>query len=176
MRLPMDSLLESLLITWTDPAALGAAALAVALVVFVAWRVRGAPAPKVDPNPPERNEAAGEDEPAARKPSPGKARSVAELVADEEVSTTSLLSRFVLNNKGETVGETLGLDGDDIVLKHEGSFLVVAQEAILEKDGMLLADANIDWDEARERGNEWQKASRDEIEYDGEGMPIVKKE
>lgn len=162
----MDPAAPFLFIRWTDPVFVGAAVLTVGLLVFAIWRARQAPPPQAEPEPKE----------TSKNPlTPGKARTLAELRDDEEVENASLLSRFVLNAKGETVGETLSIDDEHVVLKKDGRFFVVSPEHVLAKDGMLIADANIDWDEAGRAGDAWRETSEDRIEYDAEGMPVLDK-
>ena len=153
-----------LLITWTDPTALAAAALTLAAGGFVIWRIMGTPAPD---RPPE--ESASDKPPVTR----GKATTLAEHLSSEEVDSNAFLSRFVHTASGEQVGETVAITDEAIVLKREGTFFLVGLDAILEKDGVLLADANIDWDAAEEAGEAWRAASEDAIEYDEDGMPVL---
>ncbi len=185
------------LIDLLDPLFIGGALIAAALAVYVITTVRGHP----ESSPPsgqagggdpgdvakakqqfqERKQQAKQGSPGrdAREPSekptlgPGKGRSLAEMADHEEIDEASLLSRFVVNAQGDTVGETMALESDEVILKREGGFYAVSMDAIIEKDGMLLVDATIDWDRAKEAGDEWRKAAHDEMEYDDSGLPVV---
>lgn len=101
----------------------------------------------------------------------GRGRSLAEMAADDEVDDTELISRFVLNTEGDRVGETMTITDGEVILKREDGFYSVAPDAIIEKNGTLLADANIDWDAAREAGQAWEDENLDRMEYDETGMP-----
>lgn len=101
----------------------------------------------------------------------GTGRTLAEMAANEEVDDTELISRFVHNMDGEQLGETMTIDEGEVILKRDGDFFSVPPDAIIEKSGTLLADANIDWDEAREAGEAWEDENLDRMEYNEEGLP-----
>lgn len=181
---------SAFLISLTDPLFIGGALIAVGLAVYVITTVRGhanssppsGSAGNADPGDvakakqqfQERKRQAEEGtEPEKPKLGPGKGRSLREMADHEEIDEASLLSRFVVNAQGDTVGETMALEAEEVILKREGAFYAVSLDAIIEKDGMLLVDGNIDWDQAKEAGAEWRKASHDEMEYDESGLPIV---
>lgn len=187
----MPLTLPSFLIDLTDPLFIGGALIAAGLAVYVITTIRG----RAQSSPPsggggganpadvaqakqrfeERKQQAEQGPEPAEKPKlgPGKGRSLREMVDHEEIDEASLLSRFVINANGDTVGETLALESDQVVLKRDDGFYAVSLDAIIEKDGMLLVDASIDWEAAKEAGDEWRKASYDEMEYDDSGMPVV---
>lgn len=83
------------------------------------------------------------------------------------------LSRFILNADGERIGETIGIDGERIIMKREEDFFSVPIEAIEEKYGDLLLSKAIDWDESKTLGEEWREKSSDKMEYNEEGKPIL---
>lgn len=101
----------------------------------------------------------------------GPGESMAEMLASEEFDNTELLSRFVHDSEGETIGETMTVTEDEVILKKDGEFLAVDPEAVIEKEGQLLLDPNVDFDEARQRGEDWREANLDRMEYDEEGLP-----
>lgn len=189
----------SLMVTWTDPTVIGAAALGLAAIAvggFLASRSQGQPSttgpetspsgtsqPPPTPNPDmdkraeQAREKAKEQAQQAASASPenlarGKGRSLAEMAANETVDDTELISRFVLDTNGDRIGETLTITDGEVILKREDGFFSVPPDAIIEKDGTLLADANIDWDKAREAGKAWEDENLDRMEYDDTGMPV----
>ncbi len=182
---------SAFLISLTDPLFIGGALIAVGLAIYVIVTVRGqansSPASgsggRADPADvakakqqfQQRKQQAqeGGQEPEKPKVGPGKGRSLREMADHEEIDEASLLSRFVVNAQGDTVGETMALEPDEVILKREGGFYAVSMDAIIEKDGMLLVDATIDWEAAKEAGDEWRKAAHDEMEYDDAGLPVV---
>lgn len=119
--------------------------------------------PDVSPEPPEVNPA---------ELAQGKGRTVAEMVANEEIDDTQLISRFVLDTEGNPLGETLTVTEGEVILKREDGFYAVPPDAILEKSGTLLADGNIDWEGAKDAGKRWEEENLDRMEYNEEGMPV----
>ena len=99
--------------------------------------------------------------------------SLAAAIAAPEVDRTAYLSRFVVNAKGDRVGETVGFYEDQVVLKEAGAFFLVPATEVLDKDGNLVATADIDWDAAKARGEEWRTHVKDEMRYDESGMPVM---
>lgn len=83
------------------------------------------------------------------------------------------LSRFVLNTDGERIGETVGIDGERIIMKREEDFFSIPKDAIEEKYGDLLLSKPIDWEESKALGEQWREKSYNKIEYDEEGKPIL---
>lgn len=188
----MPTLLEAaeLLVTWTDPKAIGAGIIAVTLIgtVAVLMNQRSSQAtstgsssgagggaktsqPQAQPTPstPEqlKQRAETSQDPLAR----GDGETVAEMLASEAIDDTELLSRFVLDAEGEQIGETMTVTEEEVVLKREEGFFAVDPDAVIEKDGNLLLDPNVDWEEAERRGESWREANLDRMEYDEEGMP-----
>lgn len=181
---------SQLLVTWTDPKAIGAAIIAVTLVGTVAVLLNqrrsqtassagagasaGAASPQAGgaqptPSTPEqlKQRAQASDDPLAQ----GEGETVGEMLASEAIDDTELLSRFVLDAEGDEVGETMTVTEDEVVLKREDGFFAVDPDEVIEKDGSLLLDPNVDWDEAEQRGESWREANLDRMEYDEEGLP-----
>jgi hypothetical protein len=185
---------EILLVTWTDPVAIGSA---VAGLVLIALLVRafttqgtgssaastssassasstgpqsstGGQQPRSPPTSPQDLKQRAEN---ADTSLAGEGQSLAEMIESETVDNQELLSRFVRNASGEQVGETMTVTEDEVILKQDGEFLAVDPEAVIEKDGSLLADPNLDWEQARERGENWREANLDRMEYGKDGMP-----
>ncbi len=103
----------------------------------------------------------------------GRGRTLAEMAAHEEIDNAELISRFVLNGQGETVGETVTVTEEQVILKRDGTFFAIEPDTVIEKNGTLLADANIDWEEAEQAGEQWREANMDRMEYDEHGMPVT---
>jgi hypothetical protein len=101
----------------------------------------------------------------------GTGRTLAEMAANEEVDDTELISRFVHDLEGEQLGETMTIDDGEVILKRDDGFYSVPPDAVIEKSDTLLADPNIDWDDARDAGEAWEEANLDRMEYDEEGLP-----
>jgi len=179
-----------LLVNWTDPKAIGAGIIAITLIGTIAVLLNqqrdqaaqsasagasasagtgGAQATQPTPSTPEqlKQRAQSSENPLAQ----GDGETVAEMLESEAIDDIELLSRFVLDSEGDQVGETMTVTEDEVVLKQEDGFLAVDPDAVIEKDGNLLLDPNVDWEEAEQRGESWRESNLDRMEYDDEGLP-----
>ena len=189
----MEAVFE-LLVNWTDPKAIGAGIVAVTLVATIAvlmnqQRNQAAPsagagasagasagtgspqAGEAQPTPSTPEQLKQRAEAADNSLAGGDGETVAEMLESEAIDDTELLSRFVLDAEGEQVGETMTVTEDEVVLKRDEGFFAVDPDAVIEKDGNLLLDPNVDWEEAEQRGESWREANLDRMEYDEEGLP-----
>ncbi len=190
----MLSLIEAapeLLVQWTDPRAIGAGIIAIALIGTIAvllTREQTAASRTSTPASPQAGSAsagpgAGQAPPSSpeqlkqraegsKNPLAGDSgQTVAEMVASDEIDDMELLSRFVHDAEGNEVGETMTVTSEEVVIKKDDEFLAVDPSTVIQKDGSLLLDPNVDWDQARERGESWREANLDRMEYDEEGLP-----
>jgi hypothetical protein len=187
----LNEAVVQLLISWSDPKALGAGIIALTLVGVIAVLMNqksnqtassasagasatagaasSSPDPQPTPSTPEQLKQRAES--ADTSLSSGEGETVAEMLASETFDDTELLSRFVRDADGEEVGETMTVTEDEVVVKQDGEFFAVDPQAIIEKNGNLVLDPNVDWDEARERGEAWREANLDRMQYDEEGLP-----
>ncbi len=191
-----------LLVAWTDPWVLGAAALGILLVIGIVVKTtrdgsasttaandaRGAastppqPTPQAQAGPAQSPDPSPDREGSQATPEPpeidpedlaqGTGRTLAEMVAHEEIEDTELISRFVMDTDGSQVGETMSVTEGEVILKREDGFYAVPPDAIIEKSGTLLADGNLDWEKAREAGQRWEEENLDRMEYNDEGLPV----
>lgn len=83
------------------------------------------------------------------------------------------LSRFVINKDGERIGETVGIEGERIIMKKDDDFFSIPINAIEEKYGDLLLSKGIDWEESKTLGEAWREKSYNKMEYDEEGKPVL---
>lgn len=79
----------------------------------------------------------------------------------KKVEDTSeyLIPRFVINKNGERIGETIGMDGQKIILKKDGNFYSVPLSVLDERLGELIIEKDIDWGKAKILGERWRKKS-----------------
>ncbi|MDI6917657.1 MAG: hypothetical protein QMC80_07670 [Thermoplasmatales archaeon] len=77
----------------------------------------------------------------------------------KEDLSESLIPRFVVNKNGEKIGETIGMDGQRIILKKNGDFYSVPVSVLDEHLGELTIKKNIDWETAKALGERWRKKS-----------------
>lgn len=85
-----------------------------------------------------------------------------------------LVARKVRDPEGKDVGETVRVEGEEVVLKHEGTFLVVPKAALRE-DGERLRAEGVDWAEAKAKGEAWRTRQEDVMRSDAQGMPILER-
>lgn len=94
-------------------------------------------------------------------------------IDEEHVDPNTYLARFVEEADGEQVGETVGITGDELIVKADEAFHALPLEDVIEEEDRLVADEDLDWDAAREAGEEWASGQEDRVEYDDEGMPVL---
>lgn len=83
-----------------------------------------------------------------------------------------LVARQVLDEQGNPAGETLRVEGQQVVLKRGGEFLVVPRAALRE-DGEKLRAEGVDWEQARRDGEAWRSRQEDAMAYDETGLPVA---
>ena len=71
----------------------------------------------------------------------------------------SLIPRFVVNKSGEKIGETIGMDGQRIILKKNSDFYSIPVSVLDEHLGELIIEKDIDWEKAKALGERWRKKS-----------------
>ena len=76
----------------------------------------------------------------------------------EDISE-SLIPRFVINKNGERIGETIGMDGQRIILKKDSDFYSIPVSVLDEHLGELIIEKDIDWEKAKALGERWRKKS-----------------
>ena len=74
-----------------------------------------------------------------------------------------LLCRFVINGTGKRIGESIGINGDILIIKSGARFLGVPLKHIEEQETMLLVKGLVDLKKAYELGDQWQSNSTSEI-------------
>lgn len=85
---------------------------------------------------------------------------------------SALVAREVLDEQGQRMGETVRVEGDEVVLKRETGFAVVPRAALRE-DGARLRVGDVDWSAAMEKGEAWRRRQDDTMRYDDKGMPVL---
>lgn len=76
----------------------------------------------------------------------------------EDISE-SLIPRFVINKNGEKIGETIGMDGQRIILKKDNNFYSIPVSVLDERLGELVIEKDTDWEKAKALGERWRKKS-----------------
>jgi hypothetical protein len=75
-----------------------------------------------------------------------------------------LLSRFIESPKGVRLGESIGIDGSNIIMKNKTKFYSISLKAIKEKGDALILRKKINWKLAEKLGEKWRKKTLDVIE------------
>lgn len=96
-----------------------------------------------------------------------------EAVLAEGEELTDVLSRFVNDQSGERIGESVGMDGDRVIVKtkKEPPYLALPRAALSEKDDAFQVTGEVDWEEAAREGGDWEKRQHRVVEYSDEELP-----
>jgi len=70
-----------------------------------------------------------------------------------------LLCRFVVDGQGRTIGESISLEEDIMIIKSKNTYLGVPMKHIEPQEKTLLVKGLIDYDKAIEMGEQWRKES-----------------
>lgn len=90
---------------------------------------------------------------------------VEELEKEEEYKQ-GLLCRFVLDGLGKTVGESVAVDEDVLIIKSKNKYLGVPLKHIDEEGKTLLVKGLIDHFNAEKMGEKWRGENFKEISHD----------
>jgi hypothetical protein len=92
-------------------------------------------------------------------------KKIEELEKEEEYKH-SLLCRFVLDGIGKTVGESVAVDEDILIIKSKNRYLGVPLKHIEEEGKTLLVKGLVDRDNAEKMGERWRGENFKEISHD----------
>lgn len=73
------------------------------------------------------------------------------------------LSRFVKDDNDNIKGESIGVEGKDIVLKEGNTFMIVPLASLSLEDGILRIKKKINWKSAKKKGEKWKKKELDPL-------------
>ena len=101
-----------------------------------------------------------------------KARSeAAQAVATQENPGDRLVLKFVEDPSGQRVGETVAVEGDELIIKDAQGFLAVPVASVTEAGEGLKLNAPIDEPAARQRGEAWRERHHKVITYSESELP-----
>ncbi|UCD13138.1 MAG: hypothetical protein JSW60_06140 [Thermoplasmatales archaeon] len=86
-----------------------------------------------------------------------------------ENEENTLLCRFVTDNAGRKIGESVSLNNDMIIIKSGRRFLGVPLKHIEDDGKTILVKGVINFDKAYELGEKWRKQSFRELKDESEG-------
>lgn len=75
----------------------------------------------------------------------------------------TILSLFIVDSEGHVVGESIGVEGSKLVLKHKGVFYVIPLNSVKKSKGNLKLIKSVDWTAARAYGERWKKENLDPL-------------
>ena len=74
-----------------------------------------------------------------------------------------LLSRFLVDKNDNILGESIGFEGPNMVIKHKDKFYIIPRVAIKLKGGKLTLVRHVDWVAAKAMGEGWRKQELDPL-------------
>jgi hypothetical protein len=89
-----------------------------------------------------------------------------EVQEKEEEYKNNLLCRFVVDGIGKTVGESVAVNDDILIIKSKDKYLGVPLKHIQEKGKTLLVKGLIDNSNAELMGEKWREENFKEISHD----------
>ncbi len=81
----------------------------------------------------------------------------------EEDPHDNILSRFILDRKGKQIGESIGVEGNQLIVKDRKKFFSIPLKSVQEKDNELLLKRKVNWAVAEKKGEKWRKHALDVI-------------
>ena len=84
-----------------------------------------------------------------------------ELMWIKEDPQELLLSRFVETPKGTRLGESIGVDKTQLILKNKSKFYSIPLKFIKEKKNKLVLRKKVNWKTAARKGEHWRKITLD---------------
>ena len=73
------------------------------------------------------------------------------------------LSRFVKDENDKILGESIGVEGKNIVLKEGNTFMIVPLDSLSLEDEILRIKKDINWKTAKKKGEKWKKKELDPL-------------
>lgn len=109
----------------------------------------------------------------AQRQKPGYEPPSREAVLPEGEELTDILSRFVEDKDGEAIGETVGMDGDLVVVKAKGEvkYLALPRIALSAQQDSFRVTGTVDWGEAEAQGQAWKERQHRLVEYSDDELP-----
>ena len=93
-----------------------------------------------------------------------------EDTTSEDSAEQHLLCRFVIDGSGRTVGESIALDDDLMIIKAKKTYLGVPLKHIEDQGKTLLVKGLIEYDKAMEMGEQWRAKSFRELHPNEEAV------
>ncbi|MBW3581908.1 MAG: hypothetical protein KY455_02310 [Euryarchaeota archaeon] len=106
---------------------------------------------------------------AAQKRAYAPTTAAPSLAPEEDL--TEILSRFAEDEKGHRIGETVGMDGDLLILKEGKTYRAIPYDAFRREGETLILVRPVDLVAAEKRGEEWRERQHRVVTYSEEEVP-----
>ncbi len=74
-----------------------------------------------------------------------------------------ILSRYLVDKKDNIIGESIGIEGNDVVVKHKNKFYLVPRKCVKLKGKKLVLTRQVDWIGALAKGEGWKREELDPL-------------
>jgi hypothetical protein len=91
----------------------------------------------------------------------GRSRKSRKMVGEDP--RDEYLSLFVLDANDNPIGESIGVEGDRIVIKNGKDFFRVPLKSFEVRERSLRAILKIDWEKAKKEGEIWKRKELDPL-------------
>lgn len=95
----------------------------------------------------------------------------AQQTISRESPGETLLLRFVEDEKGTRIGETVAVEGETMIVKAAGGFRAIPISQLAEAGAGLKLTGTYDEDASRQAGEAWREKSHKVITYDPKELP-----
>ena len=100
-----------------------------------------------------------------------KARGAATVEPVTENPHEAMLLRFIDDESGTRIGETVAVEGDEFIVKDPKGFLAIPTASVREEGKDLKLTQTFDEAEARRKGEAWREKSHKVITYSEAELP-----
>ena len=74
-----------------------------------------------------------------------------------------ILSRFLVDKKDNILGESIGIEGPDLIIKHRNKFYLIPRKSVKLQGKKLVLRRKVDWVAALAKGKGWKKEELDPL-------------
>ena len=86
---------------------------------------------------------------------------------DPEDPRDEYLSRFIRDAKGKDLGESVGVDGDMLIIKDKMDFFKIPMKSATILESHIEIKGKVNWKKARKDGERWRASELDPL-YSGD--------
>ncbi len=78
------------------------------------------------------------------------------------------LSRFIKDKKGKDLGESIGMDGDMLIMKDRMEFYRIPMKNVTIVENHIQINGRVNWKKAKKEGEKWRNSELDPLYGGGE--------